>query len=101
VLDILTLTWPLLVGVLASFGLSVLLVLTTRWHGAFSMDESSGIQKVHARPTPRIGGLLVGAKVILLTVVVQFVYAGTAAALTVSLLLMVALYKRMMANFGR
>ena len=56
-LDISTLTWPLLVGVLASFGLSVLVVLTTRWHGAFSMDESSGIQKVHAHPTPRIGGL--------------------------------------------
>jgi UDP-N-acetylmuramyl pentapeptide phosphotransferase/UDP-N-acetylglucosamine-1-phosphate transferase len=57
VLDISTLTWPLLVGVLASFGLSVLVVLTTRWHGAFSMDESAGIQKVHAHPTPRIGGL--------------------------------------------
>ena len=56
-LDISTLTWPLLVGVLASFGLSVLVVLTTRWHGAFSMDESAGIQKVHAHPTPRIGGL--------------------------------------------
>lgn len=56
-LDISTLTWPLLVGVLASFGLSVLVVLTTRWHGAFSMDESAGIQKIHTLPTPRIGGL--------------------------------------------
>jgi UDP-N-acetylmuramyl pentapeptide phosphotransferase/UDP-N-acetylglucosamine-1-phosphate transferase len=44
-------------GLLASFGLSVLVVLTTRWHGVFSLDESAGIQKVHAHPTPRIGGL--------------------------------------------
>jgi UDP-N-acetylmuramyl pentapeptide phosphotransferase/UDP-N-acetylglucosamine-1-phosphate transferase len=90
VLDISTLTWPLLVGVLASFGLSVLVVLTTRWHGAFSMDESSGIQKVHAHPTPRIGGLLVGAMSMLPAVVAQFVYTSTAAAVAVSLFLMSA-----------
>jgi hypothetical protein len=51
-----------------------------------------------------VGGLLVGAMSILPAVVAQFVYTSTAAAVAVSVLLMlgyVALYKRMMANFGR
>ncbi len=48
---------PVLVGALTSFAFSLLIVLTTRWHGAFSLDESHGIQKMHAHPTPRIGGL--------------------------------------------
>lgn len=48
---------PLWVGLAASFGLSVLVVLTTRWHGFLSLDESAGVQKVHAHPTPRVGGL--------------------------------------------
>lgn len=45
------------VGFLCSFGFGVLVVLTTRWHGVFSLDESTGVQKVHAHPAPRIGGL--------------------------------------------
>lgn len=49
--------WPLLVGAVSSLALSLLVVLTTRWHGAFSLDESHGVQKMHAHPTPRIGGL--------------------------------------------
>jgi UDP-N-acetylmuramyl pentapeptide phosphotransferase/UDP-N-acetylglucosamine-1-phosphate transferase len=51
-----------------------------------------------------VGGLLVGAMSILPAVVAQFVYTSTAAAMAVSLLLMfgyVALYKQMMAKFGR
>jgi UDP-N-acetylmuramyl pentapeptide phosphotransferase/UDP-N-acetylglucosamine-1-phosphate transferase len=48
---------PLLVGALTSFAFSLLIVITTRWHGAFSLDESHGVQKMHAHPTPRIGGL--------------------------------------------
>jgi UDP-N-acetylmuramyl pentapeptide phosphotransferase/UDP-N-acetylglucosamine-1-phosphate transferase len=52
-----TLVTPLWVGLGASFGLSVLVVLTTRWHGFLSLDESAGVQKVHAHPTPRVGGL--------------------------------------------
>ncbi len=50
-------TTPLWVGGLVSFALSVLVVLTTRWHGFLSLDESAGVQKVHAHPTPRVGGL--------------------------------------------
>ena len=52
-----TLATPLWVGWGASLGLSVLVVLTTRWHGFLSLDESAGVQKVHAHPTPRVGGL--------------------------------------------
>ena len=38
---------------------SLLLVLTQRWHGILSMDGTQGVQKMHTRPTPRIGGLAV------------------------------------------
>ena len=48
---------PLLVGSFTSLALSLLVVLTTRLHGAFSLDVSHGVQKMHAQPTPRIGGL--------------------------------------------
>jgi UDP-N-acetylmuramyl pentapeptide phosphotransferase/UDP-N-acetylglucosamine-1-phosphate transferase len=45
------------VAFLASFLLCVAVVLTKRWHGAFSMDTTDGIQKFHSAPTPRIGGI--------------------------------------------
>jgi UDP-N-acetylmuramyl pentapeptide phosphotransferase/UDP-N-acetylglucosamine-1-phosphate transferase len=48
---------PLWVGLVTTFVLSILVVLTTRWHGFLSFDESSGVQKVHVHPTPRVGGL--------------------------------------------
>ena len=35
----------------------ILLVLTKRWHGVFSMDHTDGVQKFHTVPTPRIGGI--------------------------------------------
>jgi UDP-N-acetylmuramyl pentapeptide phosphotransferase/UDP-N-acetylglucosamine-1-phosphate transferase len=44
-------------GFMGTFLLSVLLVLTKRWHGALSMDFTDGIQKFHTAPTPRIGGI--------------------------------------------
>ena len=44
-------------GFISTFLLSVVLVLTKRWHGALSMDFSDGIQKFHTAPTPRIGGI--------------------------------------------
>lgn len=49
---------------LASFAVSVLLVLTKRWHGRFSMDGLAGVQKMHSTPTPRIGGVAIFAGVI-------------------------------------
>lgn len=45
------------VGFAASFLISILLVLTKRWHGSLSMDFTDGIQKFHTTPTPRVGGV--------------------------------------------
>jgi len=47
----------MLVGGSAALLFSLLVVATTRWHGAFSLDAAQGIQKIHAHPTPRIGGI--------------------------------------------
>lgn len=44
-------------GMAASFAICVLLVLTKRWHGALTMDHTTGVQKSHTAPTPRIGGV--------------------------------------------
>jgi len=38
---------------------SILLVLTTRWHGKHSFDSFEGVQKVHCAPTPRVGGVAI------------------------------------------
>ena len=45
------------VAVMVSFAVTVLLVLTQRWHGHLSLDGVHGIQKQHRTPTPRIGGI--------------------------------------------
>lgn len=42
---------------LAALGMSVLVVLTNRWHGRFTMDHPGAVQKFHLNPTPRIGGV--------------------------------------------
>lgn len=34
----------------------LLLIATRQWHGKFTFDGSSGVQKFHTAPTPRIGG---------------------------------------------
>jgi UDP-N-acetylmuramyl pentapeptide phosphotransferase/UDP-N-acetylglucosamine-1-phosphate transferase len=49
--------WEL--GLLVSFLCSISLVMTTRWHGKFSLDGTAGIQKFHIEPTPRIGGVAI------------------------------------------
>lgn len=48
---------PVLTGGLASLVLSLLLAVSTSWHGRFSLDTYDGIQKIHTDPTPRIGGV--------------------------------------------
>ncbi len=53
------LAYPFFTGFIATFVASLLIVLTGRWHGAFSSDHVSGVQKFHKAPTPRIGGLAV------------------------------------------
>ncbi len=44
-------------GFVSTFALCVMLVLTKRWHGRFSLDLTVGVQKFHTAPTPRIGGV--------------------------------------------
>lgn len=50
---------------LASFLVSLLLMMTKNWHGRLSMDHAVGVQKFHSKPTPRIGGLGVFAGLLL------------------------------------
>lgn len=47
-----------------SLMLAIVLVLTKKLHGRFSMDGLVGIQKAHTTPTPRIGGIALVAGVI-------------------------------------
>ncbi len=44
---------------LTSLLVSVFLVLTSKWHGLYSMDSTQGVQKFHNQPTPRIGGIAI------------------------------------------
>lgn len=48
----------------ASLVICILLVLTKAWHGALSMDSTTGVQKFHTKPTPRIGGIAIAAGVL-------------------------------------
>lgn len=40
-----------------AFAACVVIVMTQRWHGRFTLDGVDGVQKFHLAPTPRIGGL--------------------------------------------
>ena len=51
-------------SVVVSLTVAVLLVLTKGLHGRFSMDGLEGIQKMHNKPTPRVGGVAIFAGVI-------------------------------------
>lgn len=44
---------------LAAFIASVVLVLTRRWHGHFSMDSANGVQNHHTVPAVRVGGVAI------------------------------------------
>jgi len=43
----------------AALGVCLLILWTRPWHGSFSMDDVIGVQKMHAAPTPRIGGVAI------------------------------------------
>ncbi len=47
-----------------SLVVAIVLVLTKKLHGRFSMDGLVGIQKSHTTPTPRIGGVAIVAGVV-------------------------------------
>ena len=49
----------LLLSLSTSAGLSLLIVLTQKWHGHFSHDTHSGPQKFHHSLTPRVGGIAI------------------------------------------
>ena len=42
-----------------TFTVAWLLVLSVKWHGHFSLDDTDGVQKMHAHATPRIGGIAI------------------------------------------
>ncbi len=48
-----------LVPGIISFVVSVLLVVSKKWHGKHSLDTTDGVQKFHVAPTPRIGGVAI------------------------------------------
>ena len=52
---------PLALGLALTAGIGFLIRWTRHWHGAFSYDSTTGSQKFHSTPTPRIGGLAVYA----------------------------------------
>jgi UDP-N-acetylmuramyl pentapeptide phosphotransferase/UDP-N-acetylglucosamine-1-phosphate transferase len=45
-------------AMIGSFVVSLLIILTKRWHGRMSLDSDlKGVQKFHVTPVPRIGGV--------------------------------------------
>jgi UDP-N-acetylmuramyl pentapeptide phosphotransferase/UDP-N-acetylglucosamine-1-phosphate transferase len=52
-----------LVGGLVTCLVCLMLVLTKSWHGVLTLDGSTGVQKFHTAPTPRVGGvgIIIGA----------------------------------------
>lgn len=44
-------------GFLISFFISIIILITFKWHKKFSSDYSNGIQKIHEGSVPRIGGI--------------------------------------------
>lgn len=57
--------WGFIVSLVCSVGI----VLTTKWHGKFTLDGTSGVQKFHIVPTPRIGGVAIMAGLIIACIV--------------------------------
>ena len=53
-----------LLAFLSSFFVGLVLILTQRLHGHLSFDGMSGVQKVHHKPTPRVGGLALFAGIV-------------------------------------
>lgn len=55
----------LLIALATSFSVCILIIVTQRWHGRFSLDsDTGGVQKVHKKSVPRTGGLALCAGVL-------------------------------------
>ncbi len=53
-------TWvSLCIPGFATVAISVLIIISKKWHGKHSFDSHTGVQKVHVAPTPRIGGIAI------------------------------------------
>jgi UDP-N-acetylmuramyl pentapeptide phosphotransferase/UDP-N-acetylglucosamine-1-phosphate transferase len=66
-----------LIAFAASLVVSVLIVLSQKWHGGLSHDHDlDGVQKVHTTAVPRIGGLAVIAGILLGCVAFQRMRLG-------------------------
>lgn len=52
------------VALITSLLISLLIIFTKHWHIFFSLDSMVGVQKIHLKPTPRIGGTAVFAGVV-------------------------------------
>lgn len=60
------LVWLAALSLAASFVVSLLIVVSQKWHGKLSHDHDlDGVQKVHTTAVPRIGGIAVLAGVVL------------------------------------
>lgn len=66
-MQIFSVTLPLAALIAGSVTLLValLLVHTQHLHGHLSMDSHQGVQKFHTHPTPRVGGVAIGAGVLI------------------------------------
>ena len=49
----------LTVAGVVSFAICLCIVLTKQWHGVHTLDSADGVQKIHAEPTPRVGGIAI------------------------------------------
>ena len=50
---------PALVAGSVALLVALLLVASQGWHGDYTMDSATGIQKFHTQPTPRVGGIAI------------------------------------------
>lgn len=57
--------FPAVVAGCVALLVAVLLVVTQDWHGHLSMDGTSGVQKFHTSPTPRVGGIAIAIGVLI------------------------------------
>ena len=58
-------------ALLCAFSVSLALVLTKKHHGHLTLDSTIGVQKFHAEPTPRVGGIGIYLGVVLAWSVVR------------------------------
>lgn len=73
-LDIPVLSWQAAsaaAALLCAFSVSLALVLTKKHHGHLTLDSTIGVQKFHAEPTPRVGGIGIYLGVVLAWAVVR------------------------------